>query len=67
MAFDLASLIAELQAEIVASRAQTVAGLVAKAQRVLWCRGGSLYPEMETSPDVTMMLSVIADLLSLAD
>jgi hypothetical protein len=52
--------------KIMATRATSIAGLRVKAERVLWCRGGELHPEMDDpASDIRLAINLVRDLLAI--
>jgi hypothetical protein len=55
-----------IQRAIVDLGAHTLAGCIAKARRVAWCRAGDLSTEMDgPGMDFAMMMSMVRDLLAI--
>jgi hypothetical protein len=52
--------------DILTTRAHTVSGLRANAERVLWCRGGELHLDIDHGSDVRHAMHIVRDLLELS-
>jgi hypothetical protein len=55
----------EVNAAIFKATACTIAGLLVKARRVLWCRGGELHLDMVEPNDVGLAMSLVRDLVAM--
>jgi len=61
-----AALLDDIHKQIIATAARTLEGLIAKARRVLWCRGGELHLDMDAADDMRHAMAIVRDLLALA-